>query len=228
MINRFYTLEEINPKLKILQDNFDAIQQEFLENKDKLVFINWGAQTGYAGSNAIAYDGWQVAPLYGELKENYQLNMSLETALKHIKLFENAYQQKINVNLEQKFFNLENSNYLPLLTKCLREANIVKRVGISVVYPGKGIKWHIDPDPEMGNNAIIRGLFGLDIHPGKNQDSCLCLGQQNNHDKRFFRNNEFIFFWGRISHCVENSLQSPRYAVCFDQDIDKDYLRSLN
>ena len=28
-INRFYTLEEINPKLKLIDERFDEIRQEF-------------------------------------------------------------------------------------------------------------------------------------------------------------------------------------------------------
>ena len=222
---RFYSVEEINPELNSLIENFDAIRQEFLNNKDKLVWSNWSGMTGYQGSNEVAYQGWQIAALYGELKDNP--HMSVETMLKNLNVFEKNYNQKLYPNPNEGIILCENSKHLPTLVDCLYQANISKRVGISVVYPGKEIKWHYDPDPELENKAIIRGLFGLDIHPKEEQDCYLCLGNEDEYEKKYFRNSEFMFFWGRTKHRVVNSLQTPRYVVCFDQDIDKDYLREI-
>jgi hypothetical protein len=225
-LDRFYSVDEINPKLNILIENFDKIHQEFIENKDKLAWINYGGMAGYHANHKIAYDGWKIAGLYGELKDNPELRV--ETILNNLDLFEQNYGQKIYPNLNEGILLCENAKYLPTLVDCLRQANIMKRIAISVVYPGKDIKWHEDRDPEMGNNAIIRGLFGLDIRPEKDQDCYICLGSEDEYEKKYFENKEFMFFWGRTRHCVINSLQTPRYVVCFDQDVDKDYLRNLD
>jgi hypothetical protein len=225
-LDRFYTVDEINPKLNILIENFDKIQQEFIENKNKLVWTNYSTMAGYQGSNEVAYHGWQIAALYSELKDNPEL--SVNTFLKNLNRFEQNFGQKLHVYPNESTILCENSFYLPTLVDCLRQANITKRLAISVVHPGKDIKWHMDPDPEVGNNAIIRGLFGLDVRPEKDQDCHICLGNENEHEKKYFENKEFMFFWGRTRHCVVNSLQTPRYVVCFDQDIDKDYLRNLD
>jgi hypothetical protein len=225
-LDRFYTIDEINPKLNILVENFDKIQQEFIVNKDKLVWTNWSKMTGYQGNNSIAYSGWQIAALYGELKDSP--DYTVKSYLENLELFETNFGQKMYPYTNEEIILCENSLHLPTLVDCLLQANITKRIGISVVYPGKDIKWHEDPDPEMGNDAIIRGLFGLDIRPEKDQNCHICLGNEDEYEKKYFKNNEFMFFWGRTRHCVVNSLQTPRYVVCFDQDIDKDYLRNLD
>lgn len=225
-LDRFYTVDEINPKLNILIEKFDKIQQEFIDNKDKLVWTNWSGMTGYHGNNEVAYDGWQVAALYAEIKDNP--HMSATSVFKNLDLFRKNFEQKIYPYPNEHTILFENSLYLPTLVECLYQANIKKRICISVVYPGKDIKWHEDPDPETGNDAIIRGLFGLDVRSKKDEDCYICLGNENEHEKKYFKNKEFMFFWGRTRHCIINSLQTPRYVVCFDQDVDKDYLRNLD
>lgn len=224
-LNRFYSVDEINPKLNLLYEKYDEIQKEFSENVDKLVWINWGASTGYSGHNTTAYDGWKVAALYTEIKDTADLSMSL--AIKNLHMFESRYGQKLYPDFEKKIIMCHNAKYLPTLVDTFYKCGITKRIGISVVYPGKDIKWHTDPDPEIGNNAIIRGLWGLDVKEKENKNSYICLGEENDYQKRYFKNNEFIFFWGRINHKVENTLDSPRYVVCFDQDIDKEYLYNI-
>lgn len=225
MMNRFYTLEEINPKLKLLSDRRAQIHREFLEAKDKFVWTNWSGATGYHGYNQEAYRGWQIAALYGELKASAEL--SIADMIQNFHLFEKNYQQKLYPDLERQIVLCNNAKYMPTLVRTLYECGVTKRVAISVVYPGKDIKWHVDPDPELENKAIIRGLWGLDIRPQGDQSSYLCLGTKEEYETKYFKNNEFMFFWGRILHKVENSLQTPRYVVCFDQDVDKDYLQSL-
>jgi len=63
---KFFPYEKINPGLELLFDNFDIIQEEFRENLPRLSWREWGYQAGYTGHNKIAYDGWEVAGLYGE------------------------------------------------------------------------------------------------------------------------------------------------------------------
>jgi len=225
MINRFYTVEEINPKLKLLSKRYKQIHKEFLECKDKLVWTNWSGATGYHGYNQDAYQGWQIAALYGELKATSEL--SVNDMINNIHLFEHNYQQKLYPDLERGICLADNARFMPTLVRTLYECGVKKRVAISVVWPGKNIKWHIDPDPEVDNEAIIRGLWGLDIRPDGDECSYLCLGTEEEYETKYFKNDEFMFFYGRVLHKVENSLQTPRFVVCFDQDIDKDYLIGL-
>ena len=46
--------------------------------------------------------------------------------------------------------------------------------------------------------------------------------------RKTFKNNEPMFFYGRIPHCVVNELSTPRYVIVLDHDIDKDYLVDIS
>jgi hypothetical protein len=223
---KFYSVEEINPKLNILVENFDKIHQEFIDNKDKLIWTNWHGSTGYRGENTTPYEGWQIAGLCAEYP-NEIIGMNVETISTLLEPYEKNYQQKLYPNSDKNIIFTENSKHFPILMECLDQIGIRKRIAISVVYPGKSIKWHIDADPEDEKNVTIRGLFGLDIHPEKDHDCYICLGNESEYEKKYFRNNEFVFFWGKMGHCVINTLQTPRYVICLDQDVSKDYLRTL-
>ena len=39
--DKFWTHEDICPRLKYLLEDFDEVRQEFLDNKDKLVWNSW-------------------------------------------------------------------------------------------------------------------------------------------------------------------------------------------
>ena len=84
------------------------------------------------------------------------------------------------------------------------------------------------PVPEKFRWAIIRGLFGLDVVEEEGKESFIYLkSNSGENQKRVFKNKEFVFLWGRTEHKVENHLSKPRYMICFDEEIEKDYLRSL-
>lgn len=214
--DRFFTLDEINPKLKILQERFDEIHQELLENKDKLHFLNWGGEAGYYMREDIAYKGWKVAPLYGNFEDFSQINGGIKPYLPFIEVQGELVKYK------------QNTRIMPVLTEILIQCGIRKRVGISVVDPGKEIGWHIDPDPEKFRWAIVRGLFGLDVIEEEGKESFIYLkSNSGENQKRVFKNKEFVFLWGRTEHKVENHLSKPRYMICFDEEIERSYLSSL-
>jgi hypothetical protein len=222
-MNKFLDLETVNPKLKILQSNFEKIQSEFLANKDKIFAIDWGAELGYyvleykenSSSNdkslGSVYKGWKVAPLYGSINDMDGINNSL-----------NKY--KDLVEIDNSIVKVKhNTRMLPTLTKTLLECDVVKRVGITILEPGKKIEWHIDPDPEKPGLAIIRGLWGLDVPEEEGRESFLALKEKN--QKQVFKNNEFVLFWGRSRHKAVNNLTQPRYMVCFDTEVPYKKLR---
>lgn len=233
-LDKIFTLEQINPKLKIVEERFDEIQKEFRDNFDKIYWCNWGYETGYSGTQAIAYKGWQVAPLFMELKDPFtgkpitDAEWDLFVQLAPVMIGDN-FGTDLHLSKEEKIgYHKRNVEVLPILTQTMREAGISRRFGISVVYPGKEISWHVDPDPEHGNDAIIRGLWGLDIKQEMGKECYFLFGNdKKNPEKRVFTDNEYMFFWGRTYHKVQNDLSTPRYCLCFDQEIDKDYLRSL-
>lgn len=210
-MNKFFENHLILPKFNILNERFDEIHQEFITNLDKLVWFNWGAEAGYYAENDIAYKHWQVAPLYG-LKNDILRENSIGR-LKHLKDF---------IIIENQLIKTLNTQTLPILTQSLLDAGIKKRVGVSVVSSGKEIPWHIDPDPEKSDSHIIRGLWGLDVKEENNKETFIYLNSNN--QKRVFKNKEFVFFWGRVPHKVENNLSTPRYAICFDVEISKENL----
>jgi hypothetical protein len=214
-LERFLTINEVNPNLKILQERFSEIREEFLQRKDYLTLINFGGEVGYYMRDNIAYKGWKVAPLYGNVNDISTVNGGLGKFHGMIEIENNLMKVKPNTQI------------LPKLTQALIDSGITKRVGISVVYPGKEIAWHIDPDPEKQGLAIIRGLFGLDIVEENEKESFIYLKNNLGEDEKItFKNNEFVFFWGRVPHKVENNLSQPRYMICFDTEVPYDRLNN--
>lgn len=213
-MNKFFDPELILPKFYILNERFEEIRKEFTENINKLIWFNWGADAGYYAEHDIVYKDWKVAPLYGLKKDILEQN-SIDR-LKHLKDF---------IILENDLIKTLNTKTLPILTQSLLDAGIKKRVGISVVSPGKEISWHIDPDPEKPDKHIIRGLWGLDIKKENNKESFIYLDSIK--QKKLFENMQFVFFWGRIPHKVENNLSYPRYTICFDVEISKEILLNI-
>jgi hypothetical protein len=214
-LERFLTINEVNPNLKILQERFSEIREEFLQRKDYLTLINFGGEVGYYMRDNIAYKGWKVAPLYGNVNDISTVNGSLGKFHGMIEIEDNLMKVKPNTQI------------LPKLTQALIDSGITKRVGISVVYPGKEIAWHIDQDPEKQGLAIIRGLFGLDIVEEEEKESFIYLKNHLGEDEKItFKNSEFVFFWGRVPHKVENNLSQPRYMICFDTEVPYDRLNN--
>lgn len=207
-LERFLSIDEVNPKLRLLYERFDEIHQEFVLKKDYLTLLNFGAEAGYYMRENIAYKGWKVAPLYGNVEDIASVNGGLDKFQGLIEFENNLAKFKPNTYL------------LPKLTQTLIESGINKRVGISVVYPEKEIAWHIDPDPEKPGLAIVRGLYGLNVVEEEDKESFIYLRNKDQEiEKVKFKNNEFVFFWGRVLHKVENNLTQPRYMICFDTEV---------
>ena len=218
-MNNFFTIEQINPKLQILEDRYLQIRKEFDDSFNQLIWTNWNGDNDYKQISESPYKGWKVAPLMvdsGNIHKNEIDIFSRELSV--------SYNQNVSYDKESNILLFENGKYLPTLISTLLECGIKKRVGISVVFPDKEIKWHIDPDPETPEYAIIRGLWGLSINEEDVGESFICLGDEINHQRIKFENNKFTFFWGRTKHMVLNTLQTPRYVVLFDQDISRDLL----
>jgi hypothetical protein len=205
-MNHFFNVSEINPNLKLLEERFDEIHEEFIRNKNNLFVINWGAEVGYyVKENSAVYKGWQVAPLYGNINDIFSVNSEIDQYKHLIDIDGDLLKVKHNIAM------------LPILTETLLEAGVRKRVGITILETGKQIPWHTDPDPEKQGLAIIRGLWGLDVPEEDGKESFIYLNDKTQKIK--FKNNEYVFFWGRAKHKVENNLSNSRYMICFDHEI---------
>jgi len=215
VMGRFYSLEEINPELKLLSDNYHTIAEEFNENKDKLVWTNWTGNNHYTSVKANPYDGWQVAALYLEYNNYIEQNRSY---------YEQVYKTKAHIDYERDIIYSDNADYLPTLTNFAYQSGLRQRVGISVVHPGKAIDWHVDNDPSDDDYITIRGLWGLDIKSTEDEYAFLALNTQKGMFTEYFESNKFMFFWGSTTHMVYNTLSTPRYCLCFDQKVKIDDL----
>lgn len=214
-MGRFYTVDEINPNLKKLSDNYQKIREEFNDNKDRLTWTNWHGDNCYTSISKSPYDGWQVAALYLEYK-NFIVN--------NIDSYKEAYNTEVHVDEDKNIISSDNTKVLPLLTDLAYESGLTTRVGISLLVPGKDIDWHVDNDPYDDEYITIRGLWGIDVNPTDDEHSFLAIHVDGNTSIQHFENNKFIFFWGRTTHMVYNSLSTPRYCLCFDQKVKIDNL----
>jgi hypothetical protein len=207
-MDKFFDIEEINPNLNLLNENYDIILDEFLKNKEELVFINWDSNRYVLNHNETnPYKGWRVAALYCR----YQQWMEFQE-----KDAEKIYEQKVYFDKAKGISYTENAKKLPILCDLCYKAGIRERVGISVLFPENNIEWHIDDDPEPDRMHIIRGLWGLDINKKPNQICDLKMKTRNGIITKEFYNKNFMFFWGRILHMILNTLDTPRYCLCFD------------
>jgi len=211
LMSRFYSIDDLNPNLKVLSDNYGAIREEFIANKDKLVWTNWHKNNSYTSVSNNPYDGWQVAGLYLEYSEQL---------VRNIDQYRNVYQTEVYPDEDMGVVYGDNAKILPTLTECAYKSGLRTRVGISVVHPGKHIPWHKDNDPADEDTVTMRGLWGIDVNSNKDEYAFLSLNVSGNMPTEHFQNNKFILFWGRTTHMVYNTLTTPRYCLCFDMKVN--------
>jgi len=211
IMGRFYTIDEINPNLKLLSDNYQQIVEEFKENKDKLTWTNWKGNNNYDTVRSNPYDGWEVASLFIEA-DDYVLD--------HLQYYKSVYNTEVYIDEEYKIAYSDNAKLLPTLRNIACESGLRQRVGISVVHPGKQIDWHVDNDPKDEECITIRGLWGLEVNSNDDEYALLALNTQRGMLSEHFENNKFMFFWGSTTHMVYNTLTTPRYCLCFDQKVN--------
>ena len=217
VMGRFFKQEEVNPALNLLSLNYELIRDEFRSVKDGLVWTNWHGKNQYTSIEKNPYAGWRVAALYGEYDSNEDYD--------HIAKMEKVYDQACYIDPEKEILYTQNAVKMPNLFKLAYESGIFKRVGISVLHPGKSIPWHVDTDPEHPDYVIIRGLWGIDVNP---QDNEVCTISLDTKDSGVltedFLPNRYHFFWGRTPHMVHNTLTTPRYCLCFDIEVNRNDL----
>ena len=213
LMSRFYSIEELNPDLKLLSENYDSIKEEFLTNKDKLVWTNWSPNNTYVAPGNDPYEGWQIAGLYLEYGQHIVDN---------IDTYRKLYQTEVYPDPERGIVYGDNAKSLPILTDIAYKCGLRTRVGVSVVYPGKHIGWHTDNDPATEDTVTLRGLWGLDINSTSDEYAFLSLNVRGDMPTEHFENNKFIMFWGRTTHMVYNTLKTPRYCLCFDMKVNID------
>lgn len=189
-----------------LKQTFDVLHKEFLDNSDRVSWINWGYDAGYYGENSLEERPWTVAPLFGSIEDGDNF-----ANISNLQSYNDVTMHK-------------NCEVLPQLAKTLYECGIRKRVGISSLAAGEEIPLHVDPDPEIpGKSIIVRGLWGLDIKEEPNKKAFISLYDPIDRVviSRQLKNNELYLFWGRNHHRVRNNLSTTRHMVCFDVEVTK-------
>ena len=224
--DRFFTLEEINPKLgKLLTERYDEIKAEFDENRHLLKTHNWAPETGYEGVwNKVPWNGWEVAPMLFDLGP-----ISKEQREGFLDGVKSMWKMDVEYNSANMVMTFsENTKLLPTLYRTALECGVRRRFGLSIFHPDGYIRWHVDPDPETQSHAIIRGCWGLEINEEEGKDSCLLLGDASDHVSWKLKNNECRLIWGRTNHRLDNNgISTPRYCFIFDNEVPFTYLDSI-
>ena len=197
-MSNFIDFYKINPKLKLLQDRFNSIHEEYIKNKNNLEFKDFSKKQEYSiGVNKKGHPisvneylqqeekkdsiGWHISALYGNNTEY-----------------------------------MRNTQYLPILTQTLKEINLLSICAINLLDPSYSLDWHNDND-YFPNVSTIRILWGLDVPKETNKYSIIqLLGKDNIIETKKFENGQFYIFLPSLTHRVENTLSQSRSLLCID------------
>ena len=233
--DKFWTHEDICPRLKYLLEDFDEVRQEFIDNKDKLIWNTWNYGLKRYQEDWIykAYEGWEVAGLYAEEHPSidwgnlgYTSDQGSKEDMDGQEFKCTGTDEDILDRIEDGIGYTKNCLVLPKLTKKLRDAGVTSRAAISVTDPTSGIAWHVDKDPETEDTMLIRGLIGLDVRIGFDEVCYIGLGTPNHEEKHDIRTGVDLFFYSRVPHHVVNRLTHPRYCILLDVLMPKATLRN--
>ena len=197
-MSNFIDFYKINPKLKLLQDRFNSIHEEYIKNKNNLEFKDFSKKQEYSiGVNKKGHPisvneylqqeekkdsiGWHISALYGNNTEY-----------------------------------MRNTQYLPILAQTLKEINLLSICAINLLDPLYSLDWHNDND-YFPNVSTIRILWGLDVPKETNKYSIIqLLGKDNIIETKKFENGQFYIFLPSLTHRVENTLSQSRSLLCID------------
>jgi len=233
--DKFWTHEDICPRLKYLLEDFDEVRQEFLDNKDKLVWNSWNYGLKRYQKDWVykAYEGWSVAGLFAEKHSaidwgnlGYTDDHGTKEDPKGVYKCTGTDDILLDRVDENGIGYTKNCLVLPKLTKKLRDAGVTSRAAVSVTDPTSGIAWHVDKDPETEDTMLIRGLIGLDVRVGFDEVCYIGLGTPNHEEKHDIRTGVDLFFYSRVPHHVVNRLTHPRYCILLDVLMPKATLRN--
>jgi hypothetical protein len=200
MSSPFINYKSVNPKLEILLDRFDSIQEEYLNNRDKLEFKDFTKQQ----DKHIA-----------EVGKGYPIGVnSYFTA--NIKQKENMGWHMGAILYGEISYD-RNSRFLPILTETLKEIGGLSVCGINILDPGIQLNWHHDDDYHM-THPTLRTLWGIDvpIEEGRNSIMQMKNSLTGDVETRDFKNKEVFGFWPKTLHRVENNLTQPRTVLAID------------
>lgn len=203
----FINYTPICPELKLLEDNFKEIQEEYLNNKFKLEFKDFTLeQEEYISKNKKGYPvtvssyfmaklrsermGWHLAGIYGS-----------------------------------GYFNPVNCKHLPKLVSILTQIQNLSVCGINILDSRQSLDWHNDDDYATGR-PTLRTLWGLDVPVEEGNSSIFQMKNNKSGDieTRKFVNNEYYAFWPKTIHRVENNLSQSRAVLAVDVYVDKKFV----
>ena len=211
-MNKFHQdISKINSKLSLLVERHDLILEEYREVGNKLIFKDFTKeQDDYIAKNQ---KGYPVNP--DSLKQ--AKNREVDKMGWHVSpLFAQG----------NKF--IENTKYLPILSKTLLEINILSACGLVALDSGVRWNWHTDDEYIKGDEGF-RIIWGLEIIEEENNFCFMQFkdSETNEVSTINFKNKEFIIFDTRQEHRIENNLSTSRTCLIMDYILDPSKVNSI-
>jgi hypothetical protein len=211
-MNRFHQdISKINPKLSLLVERYDLILQEYREVKDKLIFKDFTKKQN--DSIAKKQRGYAVNP-------------------DSLKRTRNREVDKMGWHVSALFAEgnefIENTNYLPILSKTLLEIDILSVCALIALDSGISLNWHKDDESIKGVQSF-RILWGLEVIE---EETNFCFMQfkdseTNKVSTLNFKNKEFIIFDAMQEHRIQNDLSTSRTVLIMDYISDSSKVNSI-
>lgn len=198
MSSLFVNYKEVCPQLSLIEQNFNLIQREFLENKDKLEYKDFTIeQERHIASCKRGY------PI-GLLSYYFAKNKSIESVGWHM----GAVAHK-NTLYEK------NAQFLPILSKTLLQIKGLSVSGINILDPHVSLEWHSDDD--YAEERTLRTLWGLDVPVEVGKKAIMQMrDSEGKVETRNFENGVVFAFLPDTQHRVENNLSQPRIILTID------------
>jgi hypothetical protein len=211
-MNKFHQdISKINTKLNLLVERYDLILQEYREVKDKLIFKDFTKeQNDYIAKN----------------QRGYPVNPN------NLKKAKNREVGKMGWHVSPLFVEgnklIENTNYLPILSKTLLEIGILSACALVALDSGVSWNWHIDEEYIKGVESF-RIIWGLEVIEEENNFCFMQFkdSETNEVSTLNFKNKEFIIFDTRQEHRIENNLSTSRICLILDYISDSSKVNSI-
>ena len=198
-MTNFIDFYKINPKLKLLQERFNLIHEEYTKNKNNLEFKDFSKKQEYS---------------IGVNKKGHPI--SVDEYLHQEKRKEDSVGWHTSALYANNIEYIKNTQYLPILTQTLKEINLLSICAINLLHPSYSLDWHNDND-YFPNTSTIRILWGLDVPVETDKYSLIQIQDKNKYiETKKFENGQFYIFLPSLIHRVENTLSQPRSLLCID------------
>lgn len=191
------------PFLNILQENWQAIRDEFTNFKQQATEeeVQFAFDVMGPKSQTIKTKGNSKYSAFGVLFQG----MFIET---YIQVHQIQYPQYGTQNVGEAALELR-KRYFPTLAKAIETTNsshenILRNVYFGTFHPGLDVKLHVNYNPHMN-----RGYLGLIVPAGD-------IAMKICHDKLYWHEGEFMVLDHSYPHCPHNYTDHERTVLVVD------------